>query len=313
MTDKPNVETRDNGEPGVRGRSPCKIVIAHGAWGEKIVAPKPKLFKHKSPLLPSGHISTYIVGASGSGKTTVMLELLPNIENVSQMFLFTLVLENPINAVIEDYCSSKGIHFAMTNNPEDGQKQLQDFIHEKPENTYGICLFDDFVKHNEPSISPYKVCLTSVTQFLRNYAYHNIVIAQSPLAIPEGARNNVNLRIIFKLESPKSVKVVREEFAGTGFGPESYFKSIYERMLAGGRYSYMVVVSDQDEPRIYLHMQKRGEDSIVRIPTYEQAVQRRKVSKREIRESYGPAPHGRNHHDTDEDPEGSDSDASGSS
>ena len=160
----------------------------------------------------------------------------------------------------------------QSDDPMNGQKALEEFIKGKPEGTYGLCIFDDFVKQNARPDDPYKVCMVSVCQFLRNEGYHNIMISQSPKSIPEGARNNVNLRICFKLESPLSVSVMRNEFIGSGMGPKHYFERVYKAMLIGGRFSYFVLVSDQDDPRIFIHQQKKGEDHLQRIPLYDQYI-----------------------------------------
>lgn len=262
--DKPKTDAAPSAD--VKDKKDGKTHLGRGAWGQKIVAPKPALFKHKSPLFPAGHISAYICGASGTGKTTVMLEMLPNIEGVVQICVFTLVLDNPINQVIRDYCEDHGIEFMLTADPETGSQELQEFMKKKERAQFGVCIFDDFVKQNEPPQNPYKMCMTSVAQFLRNYNYHNIMISQSPAAIPAGARNNVNLRIVFKLENSVAMRPVKDEFVNTGMGNDVYFRKVYDAMLHGGRFSYFALVSDQDEPRIYIHLQKEGEDHMGRAP-----------------------------------------------
>jgi hypothetical protein len=156
------------------------------------------------------------------------------------------------------------------NDPETGQSQLEEFIKQKDPEKTGLCLCDDFVRQNARPDDPYKMFITGISQFLRNVKYHNIMVSQSPKGIPEGARNNCNLRITFKLESPKSLKPVQEEFEGAGMGPVRYFNSLYHGMLKGGRFSYLCLTSDQDEPRIFIHLQNRGENHLARLPTFEQ-------------------------------------------
>lgn len=251
--------------------------LAPGAWGEKITYTMPPLKAHKCPLFAAGHISAYVVGGSGAGKSVCVLNMLPNIEDLAQVCIFTLVPDNPVNEVISQWCNEHAIQYMCCSDPETGQSALEEFIKQKPPDKAGICVCDDFVRQNARPDDPYKLFITGIAQFLRNVKYHNIMMTQSPKGLPEGVRNNVNLRIIFKCESPKSLVPISDEFECAGMGPPRYFNALYHGMLKGGRFSYLCLVSDQDEPRIFIHLQNRGENHMARLPTFEQADRKGEV------------------------------------
>lgn len=75
----------------------------------------PKQIQHRHPYLPDGYISIGIFGSSGSGKSTYVLKILPNISPmIKHVVIFTFIVDNPVNLQIEKWVKTQpGMTFTM--------------------------------------------------------------------------------------------------------------------------------------------------------------------------------------------------------
>lgn len=247
--------------------------VVKSVYGRRIAYTAPTLENHACILFPRGHISAYIVGLSGSGKSVLLLSLVPNIENIASILYLSLIVDNPVCKAIQGYADANHIKFVTHNEPETSREALEKFVNEREEGKSNLVIADDFVLAQQKSDHPSKILLTAITQLLRNYRFHNICISQSVKAFPDNLRNNSNLRIIFNCASVLALKAVAQEFSTNGFGSMRYFYNLYDTVLQGGRFSYMALVSDAELSRIYVHLHSKGEDSLFAAPLHKRDVQ----------------------------------------
>lgn len=245
-----------------------KVQLTKGIFGKAIAYKPPPLRKWKCPLFPSGHISAYIVGASGCGKTHCLLNIVPNFEDLKFIAYFSLVQNNEVCQILRGYCDHEEIPFYTATEPETGQKMIQEAIASKMKTEYALIIFDDFCRVvDKRDNSPYGSFISTCSQMLRNEHCHQIIITQSAWTLVDAVKNNVNLRIVFRLETTHAQDAVRNDFIANSFGDKYWFRKVYDIMTTGGRFSYFALVNDPDCKKIFVHLQSKSDDHFAPIPT----------------------------------------------
>lgn len=225
------------------------LKMSKSVWGgQRIDVPYFKDVKNEYPL-PDGPILGVIVGSSGTGKTTLLLSLIPCIGNLSQIVVASKVIGNPSNIAIEAYCQHRGLKYAFGSEPEEVIENIESMIKTKKDGTYCLVIFDDWSNANIQSRSdPYNQVMIKTGQILRNYDCHSICISQSYTGIPTLLRNNARFIVTFKMSSRISINFARADWCHLTGHSEEVFNQLYKR-LGGDRHSYLL----STEKKVYIY------------------------------------------------------------
>lgn len=143
-----------------------------------------------------------IVGSSGSGKTSLLLTLVPKYKNLSGIIVCSLV-DHPIFDLIKQHCQQKKIKYYFTDDIQQSSDTLVDEIERKPAGTHTLVIYDDIVtgkSMKSSTNSKENQILSHLFQKSRNYNVNLILICQSYTLVPTNVRNNANFLCYFKIK-----------------------------------------------------------------------------------------------------------------
>lgn len=290
-----------------------KVVLeTGGAFGGRIPVKFTKKLKHKNDHFPSGHLSIVIVGKSGSGKSFLVRELIPNIACQSQVIALTKIVNNPVYVMMRRWCNSTPIEYDSTirddkqkedesapapapsasasasgvpsipplmtldqlskhgtrvtastpssgmirfeeaHDPVEAEALLNMMIADKPPNTWGTIIVDDFGEGSITRTGAYTKVHNMIAMMLRNYHYNVISISQSPTSIPTLVRNNCNMFFVFNMADVHSIRAARLMFMQTGRSGEE-FDSLFD-YVRKCEHGYMLVIIEDKKTRVLLNL-----------------------------------------------------------
>lgn len=170
---------------------------------DEIKLTKNNQITHKNQfMLPFPFLSIGIIGASGSGKSVFLLSLIPKIsKQIKNIVIATTIHGNKTHQEIANYCDANNIKFHLIiDNPEQLTNLVSSF-HNKP----SLIIFDDYTDHKNKN--KFEEAQIQIFNKFRNYNCNFIIIAQSPQRIPVPIRNNLNIRVCFRLPNKTSRNV----------------------------------------------------------------------------------------------------------
>ena len=246
--------------------------MIQGPLGPMIPISDSSLIHHKQAWMPNGNLIIQTCGASGTGKTRSILQVLPSISNLFKVCVLTLVPDNPTNKAIETWCNDNigAESYAEFRDPESAQSGIETFLADlNPEGAatgagdsklqkWAILIADDFMVDDRKS-SPYRLCVMAVFRILRNMHCHSWFITQGyKNGCPPEIRTNANIRFIFKMGSVNDQEWAACDFEANGFGSKTDFFRAYQNMDSGGSFSYLLLVSKPGDPHVYVHKHNMG-------------------------------------------------------
>lgn len=222
--------------------------------GSRIVIPKKEKVKNKFPL-PDDHVMGCIVGASGSGKTYILLSIIPLITKLKYLIICSKIIGNQVYEGINSYCNDNNIEYKFSNEVEEASDEIEKVINKKKSNEYFLIIFDDFCPSNSYSRSePHTRLVIQTYQMLRNFKCHAITITQSYTGVPTLVRNNLNLLIVFKMNQTNSINRCALDFSNMTGRTDKEFYELYKEILKE-KYSYILI----NDVSIYLYKPSNGE------------------------------------------------------
>jgi hypothetical protein len=223
--------------------------------GRQIIPPKPMYIKHKSKFLPRSHVLASIVGGSGSGKSTFLLSIIDSFYNLSQIMVCSLIVGNPVYDSIENYCKDTKKEYFFSSNPIEAQEIIGEMIDKKEPSKWGLIIFDDYNQGRVNSGSnAFTKCTSMSACMLRNYGYNMIFITQSAINIPTIIRNNLNMRVVYRLNNKTDIQSQRQDFSTcVGINPRLFMK-LY-RTISDIPYSFILLSDDN----LYIYVNGESE------------------------------------------------------
>ena len=227
---------------------------------------KPRI-KHKDNLLPDGHLSILIVGASNSGKTTLLLSLIPCIADLSQVILCSLV-SSPVYEGLARWCNQtpvtrdgniikdengkdQTIEYASFSEVTRAEEGISEMIARKPEGTYGLVILDDWNQATTSVSNRYARMSAMVTMQLRNFGYHNVTLVQSYTGTTTRSRANSNMRFSFMMHERFTIQSLIADLVGelhdwTATELAEFYHDTTERP-----HSYICLTTAEDGAHLY--------------------------------------------------------------
>lgn len=222
-----------------------KVEMVHGAFGESIKQEFADQVTHKSEILGTGPVFMIIVGSSGSGKSTVLASIIPNLTpKMKKLGIATLIRGNSSHEAIERYCDENNIKFAISYTPSDAKQMITDMVNDREdieEEQIGL-IFDDFTNFGKSRENQFNQIQTTAFSMLRNYGLCFIcTISQSALNIPTLLRANSSHRIIFPMQDKFAFLSAKADVLNVlGEEASNIYDQIY-RKLRNVRYSFMLL------------------------------------------------------------------------
>lgn len=208
--------------------------------------------KHRSPYLGDGHLSIQITGASGTGKSTFLVDLIPNID-LSQIAIFSRIQNNPVNEAIEKYCNANEIEYFFTWDVDTASEIVEEMISKRKENDnkFSLLIFDDFTNYNTSRNDVYQRFLNTCNGLLRNYQCHTCFITQSAMNVSTLFRTNTNVKVLFRMNEKYSIQSIKRDFMENFEISSEQFDELY-KLVKKVKHSYLMLSNNQ-KLYIYIH------------------------------------------------------------
>jgi len=190
--------------------------------GYKIKRIDDKPIAHKSEgkgVLNEGSNRIAICGSSGTGKSTLLLEILPLFSsNTTNILLCTSKPYDNSHTAIGNYCKSCNIKFHKLNDCLAIADAIQEIVEKKKDTEHFIVIFDDLSASNSTNMNdPINDLITTAYRVLRSFGGSLIMIVQSYYSLPTRVRENLTHRFIFQLGNIYSIRALLEDTCGLFF------------------------------------------------------------------------------------------------
>jgi hypothetical protein len=230
----------------------------------RIFVPRGKPQPHPSKFFPDGDLSFEIIGKRGTGKSTILTEIIPQIgtskpESVtgfvqlSQVFIFTLIPNNPVNGAIKRWCEAQDppILYKQYDSPApENIADIEATMGAKPEGSYGLFIFDDFVPKEGASASLSFV--VTAFKLLRNEGYYCCIITQDAISVNTKIRNNANIKIVFRMNNIHAVYSIARDFESTGLINRTQFMELYTTYIMKENHAYLMLCQTEKKDAIFI-------------------------------------------------------------
>lgn len=234
--------------------------VEKGLFGETIKQQYDPVVKHYSHYLPDGHLSITICGSSGCGKSHLLRSLIPQMANISQVIICSLVFQNPVYRAVEQYCNEKDIEFIVLTEPVQAKATIETMISAKPEGTNGVIVFDDFTQHKSGRNDPYNQLANMTTSMLRNYGYFSVFITQNYTGFPTTVRLNSNVKIAFCMFDINAIRRLREDFLSAGVIRDKEKFDKYYHLIQQTPHSFLML-SRGGKNRLFIYLPGENDES----------------------------------------------------
>lgn len=229
--------------------------IGKSTWGGKrLLIEEHAPVKNKFPL-PDGNVMGLITGYAGSGKSYILLSLITQFGNLSQIIVLSKIVGNPIYTAIEGWCQQNKIQYGFASEPNSGAKLIEDMIVQKPMDTWSLIIFDDFNEGSSHSRdNKYNKVQIMSYQMLRNFNCHFITITQAYTGVNTLVRNNVNLLILFGMRQRHAIDAAAIDFENLTGKTNDEFREVY-KMVLKEKHAYVLARVDG----VYIYLPSHGE------------------------------------------------------
>jgi len=195
---------------------------------------------HKSKLLINGSNRIAILGSSGTGKSTLLLQLLPMFTNKTKYLIMCSIKakDNAYDA-IENWCRIEGINYTKVSEEMEAIEEMENLIAIKKDNEHAIIIFDDFSMDCSSSASKVgsaNQIMTIASQTFRSLQISLIFVTQCYYNLPPRLRENLSMRIVFALGNKYSVDAFVNDTVGLFYSGNneqqvrSDIRSIYQQV-----------------------------------------------------------------------------------
>jgi len=220
-----------------------------GEGSSRIIVPTEKPIDN-GEFLPPCHLIIEVMGKGGSGKSFYLTCLLPQLK-LSQIVIFSS-LDIPIYTEISKYCEKNGILYYKGTTIEDFDQITEQIKEEKPANTWGILIFDDWnINMTTSRNDKYQRKMNLVNGMYRNLHYHQCYITQSALNISTLSRANANVRVIFAMNDTYAIDSIKRDFINITGRTEEDFMDLFD-VINKNPHSFLQI----SDTKIYIYIPK---------------------------------------------------------
>lgn len=206
-------QVEEKKEVSVKPSEAKNLEFENGIFGKRLKVTYPPKQKHHSPYFDDGNLQILIVGKSGSGKSTILNDIVNNIGGINRVCYFSKITGNTIQSVLKDICDNKGYEFYFADDINEARNmidELMEKLKDKP-NEWSFLIFDDFQTGKKSRNGDNDVFIAQCSMFMRNFNCHIAMVCQNPISADTLLRNNVNIRIVFDLKNIYAIRSIRED------------------------------------------------------------------------------------------------------
>lgn len=205
---------------------------------------------HRSKLLKNNSNFIIICGATGAGKSTILLQLLPCFtSHTKHIVVASAKFDDDAHMSIKNYCAHEKIEFDYVHDSDDCNTTLARIVDTKKQKEHCVVIFDDFnINYSSRGEDPLNQIMIKVFALLRSKNCSGIAISQTYYNIPTKVRENCNMRFIFGLDNVHSHRAFIEDIEGKFFDGDNEkevkrdIKNIYKDVFREP-YRFMLVLS----------------------------------------------------------------------
>lgn len=169
-------------------------------------------FKHPNDrfnLFPDGSVRIVINGKSGTGKSTLLLKLIPMLAKPKNIIICTTVEMNPVHEAIKNYCEAHDIKYSVCYDPNEFMEKLEEIVSRKKDKPkrlkeHDIIIFDDFSDSHTSKDNAYNNATIRAFQKYRNYNISCILISPHITDAKTNVRASSNIKILFPVVDCRS-------------------------------------------------------------------------------------------------------------
>ena len=202
---------------------------------------------NEGDILPDNEVLCGIFGASGSGKTLSLLQILPCIapKFLKYVIICSRIEGNPVYNAISKWCDKTNKKYYFSSDIEESMDIIEEVINEKDDKDHFVIILDDF---NEGAITsrsnPYAKMTNEIFTKLRNYNGNMIFIVQSYTGLSTIARTNLNICIVFRITDQYALRNIKKDFITlTGYN-EAVFDNLHKN-ISKVKHSYFIYTSNK--------------------------------------------------------------------
>jgi len=223
---------------------------ANAPMGYAIKRKKSKDLVHKSKLLKNNSNFIMVTGATGSGKSTIVLQLLLCFsKKVKYILLASAKIFDDAHESIKKYCKKEDIIFNYVHDADECNNKLADILDEKKKDDHVIVIFDDFnANFNAQGNDPLNQIIIKVFSLLRSQNCSAFVITQTYYSVATKVRENCNIRIVFKMDNVHSHRALINDIEGLFYNGDNEhdvrkdLKVLYNKIFSEP-YKFLLILS----------------------------------------------------------------------
>ena len=210
-----------------------------------------KTIPHKVPL-PQNESFAHgcVVGTTGSGKSTILLNIVLKYINLSGIVVMSLIEGLPIYDQIHAWCKQEKINYHFSSDVQEGYKMVMDEINTKKEGTHTLIIADDLQtgrSMKSSSNTPENRMLLHLFSKARNYFCSVIMITQSYVCIPPNIRTNLNWMATFKMTNTSATQMLKNDLKTMTNWSKEVINECF-KILGNTPHSYLLFTK---EPKVW--------------------------------------------------------------
>lgn len=212
-----------------------------------------------SDFLPPNEILGAVIGSSGEGKTTILLQILTNIypEKLKWVFVFTKIEGNEIYKSLEKHCVEHKINYVFESDIKTvNDIVLPELIKKLPKDEHALVILDDFNNGGRAErTEQYTTFNNEMFTKARNWRCNLLFVVQSYTSISTLTRQNLNFLVSFNIKEKHMIDALKKEIGMiTHVIPKGLENSTIDNLIdiiSEAKHSYFT--ASPDVMGIYIH------------------------------------------------------------
>lgn len=216
-------------------------------WDNKVIPIKLKKRErwNTCDCLPDNEVIGGIFGASGSGKTVILAQIIPHI---APKYLKYIIIASRIDGgaaniiyeAIHEWCKKNDIEYKFCSELEQTYDAIEETINKKKEDEHVLIVYDDF---NDCCITKRDNKFTKLTNDsftkLRNYNCHLLFLVQTYTGISTVARTNLNFIVVFKTKDQHALRSLSKDWETLTDTSQETFYALHKQ-ISQEKHSYFI-------------------------------------------------------------------------
>lgn len=241
-----------NVQAGMKKKKEKDLSIVIESFDEQM--PEVQKYKQKHPMFPNKNFRMLIIGGSGCGKTTLLLNMLMRYIHWDRIYVYAktvgddqdkyVILEDFVRALEEKVAEeAEEVTIGTFSNKLSDLVNVDDLDPKKQ----NLIIFDDIVLDKDQS----GIMEHMIRGRKKNCSY--IYLTQSYFKVPKCIRLNMTQFVLFRIESQKELRAIADDHASR-LSYDDFIVTYRAAVEESGPYSFLYI--DSEAPNIYEYIRK---------------------------------------------------------